>query len=426
MSTGDALALGRGAAWRIAAVATAAMSVSYLDRQALAALAPTVTRELHLTETQYGWLSSAFSMAYLVGSPVAGVVLDRLGARRGLAIAVLLWSVVAAGHAAATSFAILFSLRILLGLTESPSFPGASQSVRRALPPEDRSLGFGLLFTGSSVGAMIAAPFAVWLNTRYGWRFAFVGTAVVGLSWVPVWWLVTRSREARRTLEAAAATPSSTSTPTSTATSTATVDAWLALFREAAVLRALVLVVASAPAIMFVLTWMAKLLVHQGWATQREIGGYTWLPPLLFDAGAVGFGALAARRDRALSRTHAESHRALVVAAALLASAMVLIPLAQGPWHAVLLGGVCLAGGGGLFALLTGDMMARLPPSRTSSAGGLTAAAQSIAYVIANPLVGKSVDLTRSYTTALVVAGLLSLPGALAWALWPVRSARHA
>jgi cyanate permease len=71
-------------------------------------------------------------------------------------------------------------------------------------------------------------------------------------------------------------------------------------------------------------------------------------------------------------------------------------------------------------------MMARLPPSRTSSAGGLTAAAQSIAYVIANPLVGKSVDLTRSYTTALVVAGLLSLPGALAWALWPVRSARHA
>ena len=78
--------LSRGAGWRVAVVATLAMSVSYLDRQALAALAPTVTKELDLTDAQYGWLSSAFSMAYLVGSPAAGIVLDRLGARRGLAI----------------------------------------------------------------------------------------------------------------------------------------------------------------------------------------------------------------------------------------------------------------------------------------------------------------------------------------------------
>jgi ACS family hexuronate transporter-like MFS transporter len=414
--------LTRGAAWGVAVVATLAMSVSYLDRQALAALAPTVTKELCINETQYGWLTGAFSMAYLVGSPVAGVLLDRLGARRGLAAAVLVWSLVAAAHSLAASFAFLFGLRVLLGLTESPSFPGASQSVRRALPPKERSLGFGLLFTGSSLGAMIAGPLAVWMKVHCGWRFGFVGTAVAGLLWVPLWLIVTGSEAARRTLEAGA---ESTATAPAAATSATTSRGWVGLLREPAVVRALVLVVASAPAVMFVLNWAAKLLVFQKWATQDEIGHYTVFPPIFFDAGAVGFGAIASRIDQRRPANDTRSHGVLVALAALLTACIALTPLASGPWQATVLGGVSLLGGAGLFALLTADMMSRLPPSRASSAGGLTAAAQSIAYVIANPLVGKSVDVTRSYTWALVAIGLLVLPGAAAWIVWPVRTPRQ-
>lgn len=405
--------LSRAAAWRIAVLATLAMSVSYVDRQTLAALGPTVTEKLGISETQFGWLSSAFSMAYLVGAPLAGILLDRVGARRGLMTAVLVWSVVAAGHAFALSFAILFGLRILLGLAEAPSFPGASQSVRRVLPPQDRSLGFGLLFTGSSIGAMIAAPLAVWLKVRYGWRFAFVGTALAGLLWVPGWWLVSRSREARDAL----------SEPASSATSSAR---GFDLLKEPAVLRAVILVVASAPTIMFVLTWTAKLFVRQHWATQDEMGHWLWIPPLFFDAGAVTAGAVASRLDRRLSVGSAKSHHVLIGSCAILASALALLPLCTSALEGVLVGGVALMGGGGLFALLTADMMLRLPPSRASSAGGLTAAAQSIAYVIANPLVGKAVDLTHSYTVALIVLGALNLPGALAWMLWPVKTPRQA
>jgi ACS family hexuronate transporter-like MFS transporter len=407
--------LSRAAAWRIAVLATLAMSVSYVDRQTLAALGPTVTDKLGMSETQFGWLSSAFSMAYLVGAPLSGILLDRIGARRGLVAAVLLWSVVAAGHAFALSFAILFGLRILLGLTEAPSFPGASQSVRRVLPPQDRSLGFGLLFTGSSIGAMIAAPLAVWLKVRFGWRFAFVGTALAGLLWVPGWWLVTRSREARAVL----ADPSPSA-------ATATSAPWVDLLREPAVLRAVLLVMASAPTIMFVLTWTAKLFVRQHWATQDEMGRWLWIPPLFFDAGAVAAGAFASRLDRRLPAGSAKSHHVLVGSCAILASALALLPLCTTALSGVLVGGVALAGGGGLFALLTGDMMLRLPPSRASSAGGLTAAAQSVAYIVANPLVGKAVDVTHSYTVALIALGALNLPGALAWMIWPVKTPRHA
>ncbi len=156
--------LSSGHAWALALVATFTMSVSYVDRQTLAALAPTVTRELHIDDTHYGFLLSAFSIAYLLGTPIAGRLVDIVGARRGLFGAVLVWSVVAALHALVPSFAVLFTLRIALGLAEAPSFPGAAQTVHRVLPPTERARGLGILFTGSSFGAMLAPKLAAFFN----------------------------------------------------------------------------------------------------------------------------------------------------------------------------------------------------------------------------------------------------------------------
>ena len=183
----------RSGGWAVAVAATLGMSVSYIDRQTLAAIAPAVRSALTIDHTQFGWLLSAFSMAYLVGAPAAGVVVDRLGARRGFAVAVVVWSVVAGAHALVTSFAMLFALRVLLGAAEAPSFPAAAQAIRRSLPPSRRSAAYGLLFTGSSVGAMIAAPLALSIEGSYGFRAAFLGTAVVGLAWIPLWLGITRA-----------------------------------------------------------------------------------------------------------------------------------------------------------------------------------------------------------------------------------------
>jgi MFS family permease len=61
-----------GRAWAVTAVATAAMTVSYLDRQVLAVLAPTITAALSISDETYGWLASAFSLAYLFSAPWAG------------------------------------------------------------------------------------------------------------------------------------------------------------------------------------------------------------------------------------------------------------------------------------------------------------------------------------------------------------------
>src|SRR6476619_3237538 len=93
--------------WALAATATLGMSVSYIDRQTLAAIAPAVKSKLAIDHTHYGWLLSAFSVAYLVGAPAAGVMVDRLGARRAFAIALVVWSIVAGVHYWVTGFAML-------------------------------------------------------------------------------------------------------------------------------------------------------------------------------------------------------------------------------------------------------------------------------------------------------------------------------
>src|SRR5678816_4665724 len=110
----------RRMAWQVALVATFTMTVSYVDRQTLAVLAPSVTKALGISDQAYGWLGSAFSMAYLIGTPFAGWWIDRAGARRGLVASVFAWSAVAALHALVPGFAMLFVLRLALGITEGP------------------------------------------------------------------------------------------------------------------------------------------------------------------------------------------------------------------------------------------------------------------------------------------------------------------
>src|SRR5512135_2594011 len=127
----------RRTAWLVAMTAMLTMTVSYMDRSTLGLLAPSVTKALHISESGYGWLQSAFSMAYLFGTPFGGRWLDRIGARRGLVRSVLAWSTVAALHSIVPGFAALFALRIALGMPEGPSFPGAAQTVKRLLPEPD-------------------------------------------------------------------------------------------------------------------------------------------------------------------------------------------------------------------------------------------------------------------------------------------------
>ena len=388
----------RAVAWSAVVAATFTMTVSYVDRVTLAVLAPSVTEALHLTETQYGLLTSAFSFAYLFATPLAGWWIDRVGARRGLVGSVLAWSTVAALHALVPSFAALFALRIALGITEGPSFPGAAQTVQRVLPPEERARGFGVLFTGSSVGGMIAPLLAAALFALAGWRFAFVGTALIGLVWIPIWLGVTSIPEVRARLDAS---------PDELAAPRPSLGAMLA---DPTMLRALASILAAAPVFAFVQAWGAKYLVRTFSVQQADVGDYLWLPPLVFDAGAVLFGDLASR-----VRKTGGTVRPLYAIGILLATSIAFLPYAHTPWQSMIVLGAAMAGGGAIYTITTAETLSRMPPGAVSFAGGLMACGQSVAGVIANPLIGWSVDTTGDYRIASVSLAIWVVPGALLW-----------
>jgi ACS family hexuronate transporter-like MFS transporter len=185
------------------------------------------------------------------------------------------------------------------------------------------------------------------------------------------------------------------------------------LLATPATLRAVTLVCAAAPAYMFVLLWLPQYLETVRDVPKRELAGMLWVAPVCFDLGAVGFGLLAGRLEsRAGGR---RSHTDLVGVAALLTAMLALVPLASSAGGAMAFASAASAGVGALYALLTADMMGRVHPAHVSMAGGLTAAAQSLMYVLLNPLVGRWADRTHSFDLPMIALGVLALPGALVW-----------
>src|SRR5437762_12890525 len=111
--------------WTVVALLFGATTVNYIDRQVLAILAPTLTRDLGWRETDYARIVSWFSVAYGVGLLGMGRFMDRVGVRLGLSLAVGLWSLASMGHALVRSVAGFGVARALLGIGESGNFPAA-------------------------------------------------------------------------------------------------------------------------------------------------------------------------------------------------------------------------------------------------------------------------------------------------------------
>ena len=158
--------------------------LNYLDRQILSVLAPVMRKEIGLTQTDYAFAVNSFLLAYAFMYAGSGLILDRVGSRKGLAIFVALWSVASGLHAAIRGFAGLVSFRFLLGLAEPGGWTGAAKTVSERFTPAQRGLASGIFTTGAGIGAVIAPPLVVFLSLKYGWRSAFLlasrGRAVMG------------------------------------------------------------------------------------------------------------------------------------------------------------------------------------------------------------------------------------------------------
>ncbi len=183
--------------WILILVITLSSVLNYLDRQLLPAMAPQLRGEFGLSNADYGWILSAFSLAYAFSAPVAGWLIDRVGLHRGICFAVALWSLAGAGTGLAGGFAGLLIMRSVLGVGQAGGVPASSKGIAQFLPPGERALGMATTQVGLSAGAIAAPLVAVWLGGTYGWRVPFLVTGLGGLLWIPLWLAASRRLQPR-------------------------------------------------------------------------------------------------------------------------------------------------------------------------------------------------------------------------------------
>ena len=175
--------------WRILVLIFFATTINYVDRQVLGMLKPFIAHDLGWTESGYGYIVTAFQVAYALGLLLAGRILDKIGTKQGYAIAITLWSLAGMAHAAARSVFSFGIARFFLGLGESANFPAAIKSVAEWFPKKERALATGLFNSGSSVGAIAAPVIVTSVTAYYGWQWAFLITGASGFVWL-IFWLV--------------------------------------------------------------------------------------------------------------------------------------------------------------------------------------------------------------------------------------------
>ncbi len=371
--------------------------ISYVDRNTLALLAPTILAETHLTAEQYGLVISAFSVAYMIGNPLWGRALDVWGVRWGMVLAVSVWTLASASHALASGFAGFALARAVLGFGEGATFPGGLRVAVQTLAPSKRSRGIAVAYSGGSLGAVVTplliTPIALW----WGWRAAFLFTGLIGAAWLALWAFVSRRPDIRAHPRAADRTEGGDRMRAS--------DVRLWSFG--------LLYAAGALPIAFVIYGSALYLSRVLGASQALIGKLLWIPPLGWEIGYFFWGWLA---DRGAARP---GGRAALLKRLLAAAALLALPLAAVPWTASLrlaMAGFFLAmfSAAG-FIILSIAHATDLYSSRYAGLiSGIGSAAWSGAVAVMMPVFGRLFDLGR-YATAFGIAAALPPAGYLVW-----------
>ncbi len=183
--------------WIAIIVALFASTLNYLDRQLLAAAAPAIKAEFHLSNAEYGQLLAFFSVVYAATAPFAGAFIDRVGLNAGISAAVLTWSIAGAATGLTNGFRQLLASRTLLGIAEAAGIPCFGKANGVYLEPGELALGSALNQVGVSLGLTLAPLVMALIAPRYGWRAAFIFCGALGFVWTPVWWLTARKIPAR-------------------------------------------------------------------------------------------------------------------------------------------------------------------------------------------------------------------------------------
>jgi len=363
--------------------------ISYVDRSTMAVLAPAILADTHLNAQQYGFIISCFSVAYMIGNPVWGYILDRIGVRRGMSVAVGIWSVASMAHAWAGGFFSFGLARAVLGAGEGATFPGGLRTVTQTLSPPKRGRGLAISYSGGSLGAMIAPLVVTPVAAAWGWHGAFLFTGFLGAAWLVFWYFAGKGVDvagAHSVSRAPELPPGVWTHPV------------LWGYMAAYALGAMPLG--------FILSYASLYLRDRFQMTQGQIGAVLWIPPLGWEVGYFIWGAIL---DRVGPR-----FRGLFFASLLLSLPFVITQSLPNPVWVLAEMFLAMFALGGYVVLSIAWATRNFPQGHSGFIAGIGAGSWGAIVALTSPYLGHMFD-QNDFVTAFRLATIFPIAGYLLW-----------
>ena len=392
----------RAASWKwwITGLLLLATTINYMDRVTLASASVRVTRELGLSDAQYGHLELAFGWAFAAGSLVFGFLADRLRVYLLYPAVLAAWSLMGMATGWSHGFLELMVCRTLLGFFEAGHWPCALKTTFALLDEKDRTMGNSILQSGASIGAIVTPQIMKLLMTEQpgSWRTTFIAVGAVGLLWVAAWLICMRPRD----LDRAPVTTSKIDAP------------GLGVIMCSGRFWAVALLIVGAQAAWHIYrVWLMKFLQSGRGYEERAALNFNSLYFIATDVGCILAGVVSLWLIRRRAASPHDARRTVYACACVLTSFSVLLPWLDRGWP--LLATLLLIGAGAL--ALFPCYYSFVQDLSTTHVGRLTGLLSLWVWAVTSPMhsfFGMLADRTRSYDLGLVVAGLAPWLGVIA------------
>lgn len=405
----------RGLRWWMISLIMLGAIINYLTRSTLGVAAPTILKDLHITEQQYSWIITTFQCAIML-QPLCGYVLDVLGLKRGFAIFAIAWSFISMAHGFAASWQGFAFLRGLLGLAEGSANPAGMKATSEWFPAKERGIAGGIYNIGASFGSLLAAPLVAWAILRYNWQAAFFVTGALGLVWVAAWLLLYES-PAKHSRLSPEEQQYIAAGQEQHLRSDGTRPSILRIIKQRNFWGIALPRFLADPTWGTLTFWLPLYLTKVRHFDLQHIAMFAWLPFLAADVGCLAGGTISIALQKHAKLSLINARRGAFTVGACLMVGVAFVGFVESPYVAVAL--LCLGGFAHQTLSVTVITMSSdlFKKSEVATVAGMAGTCGNAGLLIFNLLIGALV-LKIGYTPFFICLGVLDLVGAAV--LWTV------
>ncbi|MFS2002003.1 MFS transporter [Duganella sp. CT11-25] len=416
--------------WMILAILFAVTTINYADRATIAIAGPELKKLLGLSPVQMGFVFSAFAWSYVLAQLPGGWLLDRFGSKITYFFSIFLWSLFTmlmgtvgffTGAAAVTA---LFTLRLLIGAAEAPSFPGNSRIASSWFPTAERGTAAAIFNSAQYFATVLFAPLMGWLVHSFGWESVFFVMGGLGIVMAFIWLKMVygpkdHARINAAELEYIAAGGALVDLESKDkAAATSKLDTWSCI-RQLLGNRMLLGVYIGQYCIntltYFFLTWFPVYLVTERHMTILKAGFIAALPAVAGFLGGVLGGVISDRLIKS-GKSLSVARKTPIVCGMMLSMSMIICNYVEADWIVILVMSLAFFGKG-IGALGWAVVADTSPKEAGGMSGALFNTFGNTAGITTPIVIGYILQQTGSFAGALVFVGANALVTVLCYLL---------